>query len=503
MATGWLAWTCLLLAGGAPGSDEVVYMNQRAFQFPIKILPERQADVREVILYMSRNQGKNWEIYGRARPDSKAFDFFAAGDGLFYFSVAVTDRRGLQDPPDIYKAPVGQKIYIDTAKPAVHVQAERFADEVQVGWEARDEFPDWASLKLEYRLGDAPNAQWTPLPLPPGERGNLKFKPGAPGDVTLRLALRDLAGNEGVEEKVVPGTPTHHDRAVVRGSATVPPPPDAPPPSPIGTSAGPPAATAMASAAPRPAAEPPPPGSDPASRGSPLAPSRGSLPPLQIVNKRQVQLGFDVTRFGPSGLGSVDVYVTADEGTTWQKSTGDPAVSLPVSPEVQSQGPVKGTVTVQLPEDGKTYGFYLVVKSRAGLGKPPPHSGDLPQVRLECDTTQPSAELYAPQPDSERPGSLSLSWKAEDRNLAANPVTLEWSANGTAWEFIGDAQLPNTGRYIWQVPTGTRIPPKVYLKLTVRDTAGNVAVAQTKEAVLIDLTVPEIAADRVQVIMGR
>ena len=42
-------------------------MNQRAFQFPIKIQPERQADVREGILYMSRNQGKNWEIYGRAR----------------------------------------------------------------------------------------------------------------------------------------------------------------------------------------------------------------------------------------------------------------------------------------------------------------------------------------------------------------------------------------------------------------------------------------------------
>src|SRR5206468_25507 len=137
--------------------------------------------------------------------------------------------------------------------------------------------------------------------------------------------------------------------------------------------------------------------------------------------------------------------------------------------------------------------------SRAGLGKPAPHPGDVPHVRLECDTTQPAAELYAPQPDSGRPGSLVLSWKAEDRNLSANPVTLEWSSNGTAWEFIGEPQLPNTGRYTWQVPP--KIPPKVYLKLTVRDTAGNVAVAQTHEAQLIDLTEPVLGS--VQVVTGR
>jgi hypothetical protein len=55
--------------------------------------------------------------------------------------------------------------------------------------------------------------------------------------------------------------------------------------------------------------------------------------------------------------------------------------------------------------------------------------------------------------------------------------------------------LPNTGRYTWQVPANT--PPKVYLKLTVRDTAGNAAVAKTDDAILIDLTVPEVGGVQV------
>jgi hypothetical protein len=216
---------------------------------------------------------------------------------------------------------------------------------------------------------------------------------------------------------------------------------------------------------------------------------RGSLPALQIVNRGQVKLGFDVTKFGPSGLGSVDVYMTTNEGSTWEKMPGEPLVSLPLSPD--GRGPVRGNVTVSMNKEGLVYGFYLVVKSRAGLGKPPPQAGDPPQVRVELDTTPPDAQLFAPQPASDRHDTLTLTWKAVDRNLATNPVCLEWSPSPNGpWTFIGDSQLPNTGRYSWVLPE--KMPAQVYLRLTVRDTAGNVAVAQTKQPVLIDLYQPEV-----------
>jgi hypothetical protein len=54
---------------------------------------------------------------------------------------------------------------------------------------------------------------------------------------------------------------------------------------------------------------------------------------------------------------------------------------------------------------------------------------------------------------------------------------------------VAGADLPNTGRYLWQVPAN--VPPAVFLKLTVKDQAGNIAVAQTQDALLVDLNIPE------------
>ena len=78
----------------------------------------------------------------------------------------------------------------------------------------------------------------------------------------------------------------------------------------------------------------------------------------------------------------MDVYVTTDDGATWQKAPVDAggAFSPASDPHV---GAMRGAVTVSLLNEGVTYGYYLVVKSKAGLGKPMPHAGDLPQIRVE------------------------------------------------------------------------------------------------------------------------
>jgi hypothetical protein len=235
---------------------------------------------------------------------------------------------------------------------------------------------------------------------------------------------------------------------------------------------------------------------------------RGSLPALQIVNKKQVKLDFDVSRLGPSGLGGVEVYVTTDEGATWAPAAAERPL-LPQPGDGQPAGPVRGSVAVNLTREGVVHGFYLVVKSRAGLGKPPPKRGDPPHVRIELDQTRPTAALFAPQPDRDRSNTLMLNWRVWDRNLPARPVLIEWAESSQGpWVAVSPEPLPNnlltepitsaeqlngvrfTGNYAWQLPE--RIPPKVFLRLTVRDVVGNVSVAQTGEPVLIDLTVPEL-----------
>jgi hypothetical protein len=170
---------------------------------------------------------------------------------------------------------------------------------------------------------------------------------------------------------------------------------------------------------------------------------------------------------------------------------GEQNLSLPTAPSDPKTGQsMRRSLTVDLSEEG-IYGFYLLVKSGAGLCKPPPVANDPPQFRLEVDTTPPEAELYRPDPDPVQKDSLIIAWKANDRNLTQTPITIQWAERPAGpWESIGPAELPNTGRFSWQVPAN--IPPRVYLRLTVRDQAGNVAVAETPQPVLVDLAVPDV-----------
>ena len=182
-----------------------------------------------------------------------------------------------------------------------------------------------------------------------------------------------------------------------------------------------------------------------------------------------------MTRVGPSNIGSVELYLTKDEGRTWQKWADDPDLKPPI--------------TAELPGEG-VYGFRLVIHSGAGLSKGTPQSGDLPEMRVEVDTTPPVVELYELRPDPSRPNTLILTWTAKDKNLAADPITLQWAErpDGSVWNSIA-AGLANSGQYLWQLPPN--MPPRVYLRVSARDTAGNTGVAETREPMLVDLNKPE------------
>ncbi len=194
-----------------------------------------------------------------------------------------------------------------------------------------------------------------------------------------------------------------------------------------------------------------------------MTPVNNQLPPLQFTNKSEVKLDFEVAKYGPSGLGEVDVYVTTDDGRSWTKALVDSkAGMLPV--DVHGPGPLRGSVTVQIGKEAVPYGFFLVVKNKAGFGKDPPKPGDLPQVRVELDITPPTAKLFKPEPaDPSQPNSLVIRWEASDLHLAANPVSLQWAkAKEGPWEYIGERELPNTGFFVWHIPSD--FPASVYLR---------------------------------------
>jgi hypothetical protein len=206
------------------------------------------------------------------------------------------------------------------------------------------------------------------------------------------------------------------------------------------------------------------------------------LPALQYVNHTDVTLEYELARVGPSGVGSIDLWFTQNDGQSWERLAEDPEAKS------GALGNGRHKRTIDLFGEG-IYGFKLVVKSRAGLGQAPPKAGDAPEIRIEVDSTPPVAELYAPVPDPHKANTLLLRWSARDKNLTGTPVVLEWSAKREGpWQAIA-APLANISQHHWQLPDG--LPVQVYLRLKVRDLAGNESVAVTPEPQLVDLSEPE------------
>jgi hypothetical protein len=562
-----LAYLALAIPAGVP---EPTYLAQRGFKIPIRLSNERRADVQKLYLYISKDQGKSWERQNEAGPDATHFVFMAPADGSYWFIVSTLNARGDETPRDLLNCAPNQAVVVDTAKPVIRVQAQRRGDEVVMKWSIEEENLDLATFHAEYQTPEGkwyPIAAWADrqgeAAFKPGNSGDvavrvhLKDRAGNEGEGTASTSANGtmLAGGvvsggtpgssiEAVSKLPPAGDPQlrQTEPAKLQGDAKASDNSLFPPSVlPTAASAAPKPPSATNGSGPPSVVEPPTPGrvqpapdltsglgglapapmtsstdktlsektgSATSSSSAPLAgATRGALPDLQYVNKKQVKLEFDVSRIGPSGLGGVEVYLTADEGLTWNPAPVDGTPLLPVNLDGRAQGPLHGSVAVNLPNERIRYGLCLVVKSRAGLGKPPPQKGEPPQVRLELDQTPPYAALFRPQPDTNRTNTLILSWMAWDRNLTANPVTLEWAErrDGT-WQSVSTEPLTNnlptsaptgekpegpTGTFAWQLPD--RIPSRVYLRLKVRDLAGNESVAQTPEPVLIDLTVPEVA----------
>lgn len=508
-----LTMAFLMLVSGNPLLG-VAPINQRSFDIPIRITA-RKEEIRELNLVVSVDQGRTWGKTTVASPEQTHFTYQASTDGVYWFKIIVIDKDGNPDPPDPMEGQPGLKVLVDTLPPSLRItSAERGqGDEVVVRWEIVDQHIDLASLKLLYRADN--NQNWSPVNLTPAVTGQASFRPVIPGPITIRMEVEDLAKNPASTQAEVAAAQGNAPAAYVSGAPNHSPPAWTPiqPPSGVilrdpppqrienqgtmtggwntpqtGNTTGNPIGQLVAETRTSPGA---------ASSGAPLPAAnqqrvvRSPTVPTRIVNSNRVTLDYEVAKFGPSGLRSVTLYVTRDEGRNWQQ-IGEQPIDPPQAQELQGQErTLRRSLSVDLQEDG-IYGFYLVVRNGAGLGKPPPQVGETPQMRVEVDRTSPEAKLYAPEPDKARRDVLILRWVAVDRNLTATPITLQWARQPAGpWETIGAPELPNTGQFVWEL-RGATMPPQVYLRLTVRDGAGNEGVAETPEPILIDLTEPEV-----------
>jgi hypothetical protein len=198
-------------------------------------------------------------------------------------------------------------------------------------------------------------------------------------------------------------------------------------------------------------------------------------PKIKLVGSPRFRMKYNVAGVGPSGVGAVELWMTQDNGTKWEKIGADPDLESPID--------------VNLPGDGK-YGLTVVVKNKAGNGQRPPVAGEQPQIRVDVDTDAPIATLKNVTADPSSPrDSMNLAWETEDKHPAERAVDLYFSHDpDRGWYKIAGG-LPPSGTYSWKVPYG--VPHQVYFMLMARDQAANVEKIFSQKPVIVDLSTPE------------
>jgi hypothetical protein len=472
-----LAALGLLLAAGAllapagraqaPGG-ETYYVRQPEIAVPF--YPDKSGRLRQVQLFVSTDQGRDWQFALNANPaDGRFPPYVAPADGVYWFAVRVIDQQGRYIPELLEQLTLQKdlrKVVVDRKPPVVSLRQvpERHpqypADGITVEWDVRDENLDLVRFELTYRM---PGGDWQrELKAVPQVRGmqSWRIQPGTRMEVRLRVA--DRAGNEETAYTTVgltaDGRPLDPPPGAVSGSAT-----------------------------------------------------GGGLREPVYVNNLQISIPYTISSRPPSGFSAFDLWYSKDKGQKWTKAPREEGSSpfpdsVPASPGGPAEA-LKGQFRFNADAPGE-YGFLIVARNGVGIGSPDPKSGDLPSHRVVADIEKPTVKVKVQRgagagarpvrPEDVR--NVAIEWFAKDENLIDKPVMIEYAEvkNKSTppaeadWKPIEGHAGPfdKSGAFTWTV--GPKGPFCFYVRARATDKAGNTNTDQWPDAVLVDLEHPSI-----------
>lgn len=510
------AVSCSLLGAAESRAEPptAIFTNQPGFRIPYRFdrAEMQRLRAKEIRLFLSRNGGLEWQHVQTVAPEAGRFDFKAQVDGEYWFAVRTVDGSN-QLHPDANVVEPGLVVVVDRTAPDLQLLLQPAeAGKVQLSWSVSDANFDPAKLTLEFSQA---GGNWQPVSIKAQATGQTSWTVPNGGQVSVRGSATDRAGNVGTAQTSVavqagglggpmrkrPDAADYNQPIAGNSSAPMPEPVSNFPFGPAGNSS----------------VAPPPPPSDPFSaftspsgRSATPAPtqfpgetkSATSFPTsaataqgqgrvntaewgsnrsrfasngrFRAVKSHRFEVNYRIDDVGPSGVSSVELFVTQNNGQKWFKY-GDDA---------DKQSPF----VVEVPEDG-IYGFAIRVRSGAGLADDPPQTGEEPSVVIVVDRTPPQVQLLPVQQGAGgQMNKITIGWRMADDNPSDKPISLAYSANPNGpWERICDWQ-PDTGNYVWNVGQG--VPSRFYVRLAARDAAGNHAYVDTPQPLLVDLAKP-------------
>ncbi len=530
----------VVAADPMPAGATPIFTNKAGFRIPYHYDPQEIARLgaREIRLFSSSDRGATWRHIQSVTPTAGKFEFQAPADGEYWFSVRTLDSQNGMHPAGAVTNP-GLMVIVDSQTPRLNIDLkERDGGKVELNWNAIDNNLAADTLRLEFTQ---PGQDWQQVGITPQATGQTSWTVPSGGLVAVRGQVQDKAGNIGRSQYQIQmrggsgngggtapvsnpfGQPAVPPAGPVAGAnpfgvtSTNPSVPSSPfgllpTPrnnwdgggirTPGGAPIGPGGVGSFASAGsglPNPTAQPQglpgdfalPHSSMPNSQGASGLPFSVGFPTAQgdtnpkftpvserggqrTVNSKRFQLNYRVDDVGPSGVSAVELYITQNDGQKWFRYGVDEDRRSPFE--------------IEVPGDG-IYGFVIRVMSGAGQGDPPPQPGQRPDVVVVVDSSPPVVQLYPLRQGQGRDSNrILIQWQAADQQMADTPIALSYSADPNGpWEPIAGWQ-PNTGSYVWNV--GPNVPPRLFVRLIARDSAGNLAKVDTPQPVLVDLAKP-------------
>ena len=147
-----------------PQLPEPIYWKQQLFLIPYQWGSAAEPGVAQAVwLFVSKDRGVSWQKISEARPQVKAFNYRAEGDGEYWFAVRTRDKQGRVWPQGPYQPEL--RVIVDTTLPRIDDLRVRLAENgaIEIQARATDLNLDPAAWRFEWQAD--PAAPWQPVTL--------------------------------------------------------------------------------------------------------------------------------------------------------------------------------------------------------------------------------------------------------------------------------------------------------------------------------------------------
>lgn len=203
----------------------LIYWKQHLFLIPYQWGSAAEPGVaRAVWLFVSKDRGASWQKISEAKPDVKAFNYRAEGDGEYWFAVRTFDKMGRSWPQGPYQPEL--RVVVDTTLPRIDEVRGRLVENGAVEVEARASDANLDANSWRFEWQPDPLSPWQPavlqkttntaigngaqscmLPAPTSQiHGIWQIPPGA-RPTAFRGIVFDRAGNSSVYQTRIEASP--------------------------------------------------------------------------------------------------------------------------------------------------------------------------------------------------------------------------------------------------------------------------------------------------------